>query len=369
MTRPERLLMGPGPSNAPGEVLEALARPLLGHLDPEFLTLLDDTSDRLREVFRTEHRMTFAVSGTGSAGMEAALVNTVEPGDTAVVCVNGVFGERMSEVAARAGATVVRVEAPWGHIIPPSDVRDALDAHPDAKVVALVHAETSTGVAQPIEEIASILSNHRALFVLDTVTSLAGMEVDVDRWGVDVCYSGTQKCLSVPPGLAPISFSELALDAVRTRKTPVQSWYLDVTLLEKYWRPSDEARVYHHTAPISMLTALHAGLGVVLDEGLEACFERHASNGALLAKELESRGFSYVAREGARLPMLHCVRVPDGVDEAAARKRLLDDFGIEVGAGLGPFKGECWRIGLMGHTSRERNVLTFLAALDEVVRK
>lgn len=361
--------MGPGPSNAPSEVLESLSRPLVGHLDPEFLTLLDETSERLRRIFRTEHRMTFAVSGTGSAGMEAALVNVLEPGDEAIVCVNGVFGGRMCEVAARAGATVVRIEAPWGRIIRADDVRDALEAHPGAKVFALVHAETSTGVAQPVDEIAELLAGHRALFVLDTVTSLAGMEVDVERWGVDVCYSGTQKCLSVPPGLAPISFSELALDAVRARTTPVQSWYLDVTLLEGYWRPSEEGRVYHHTAPIAMLTALHTGLGLVLDEGLEARFARHASNGALLAKELSSRGFEYVAPEDARLPMLHCVRVPDGVDEAATRKRLLDDFGIEVGAGLGPFKGECWRVGLMGHTSRERNVLTFLAALDDVIRK
>ena len=358
--------MGPGPSNVAPEVLQALGRPLVGHLDPTFLTLLDEVSERLRQVFATSNRMTFAVSGTGSAGMEAALVNVLEPGDKAIVCVNGVFGGRMAEVASRAGAEVVRVESEWGDIIRADDVRAALEAHSEAKVVALVHAETSTGVAQPIEAIASLVEPRQALFVLDAVTSLAGMPVDVDGWGVDVCYSGTQKCLSVPPGLAPITFSERAMEAVRSRRTPVQSWYLDVTLLEGYWG-SD--RVYHHTAPISMLTALHAGLASVLAEGLDERWKRHERVASLLAKGLVDRGFSYVAPEGHRLPMLHCVRVPDGVNEAAARGALLSDYGIEVGAGLGPFKDECWRIGLMGYTCSERNVLTLLAALDDVLRR
>lgn len=362
----ERLLMGPGPSNAPLEVLEALGRPLVGHLDPVFLEILDAVADRLRDVFRTQNRLTFAVSGTGSAGMEAALVNVLEPGDTAIVGVNGVFGGRLCEVAARAGAKVEQIEAPWGEIVSPDAVRESLDAQPDAKVLALVHAETSTGVAQPLDEIAVAAAEHPSLFVLDTVTSLAGMPVEVDGWGVDVCYSGTQKCLSVPPGLAPITFSERALDVVRARRTPVQSWYLDVTLLERYW---GSERVYHHTAPVAMLAALHAGLGLVGDEGLEARWARHATIGALLESELEARGFGYVAPEGARLPMLHCVRLPGGANEAEARSRLLSEFGIEVGAGLGPFRGECWRVGLMGHTCRERNVLTFLAALDEVVSR
>lgn len=361
----QRLLMGPGPSNAPPEVLEALSRPLVGHLDPVFLEILDEVAERLREVFRTTNQLTFAVSGTGSAGMEAALTNVLEPGDELIVGINGVFGGRMSEVAARAGAKVTAVEAPWGEIVAPDAVCEALEAHPDAKVFALVHAETSTGVAQPIDEIASALADHPALFVLDTVTSLAGMPVEVDGWGVDVCYSGTQKCLSVPPGLAPITFSERALDAVRARRMPVQSWYLDVTLLERYW---GSERVYHHTAPVAMITALHIGLGLVCDEGLEARWTRHAAVGALLESELEARGFSYVAAEGARLPMLHCVRLPGHVDEAAGRRRLLEEYGIEVGAGLGPFRGECWRVGLMGHTCREENVRTFLAALDDVIR-
>ena len=360
----ERLLMGPGPSNAAPEVLEALSRPLLGHLDPDFLAILDDVAAMLREAFRTSNRMTFAVSGTGSAGMEAALVNVLEPGDEAIVCVNGVFGTRMTDVATRAGASVVKIEAPWGEPIAAGAARDALAAHPGAKVFAMVHAETSTGVAQPVDEIAGLVREHGALFVLDAVTSLAGMPVSVDDWGVDVAYSGTQKCLSVPPGLAPITYSQRAIDVVRARETPVQSWYLDVGLLEGYWG-SD--RVYHHTAPISMVTALQAGLRLVLDEGLEPRWKRHAANGAVLARELAARGFSYVPPEGMRLPMLHCVRLPDGSDEAALRKRLLVEHGIEVGAGLGPFKGACWRIGLMGHTSSERNIERLLIALDQLL--
>jgi alanine-glyoxylate transaminase/serine-glyoxylate transaminase/serine-pyruvate transaminase len=360
----ERLLMGPGPSNAAPEVLEALSRPLLGHMDPDFLAILDDVAAMLRTAFATSNRMTFAVSGTGSAGMEAALVNLLEPGDAAVACVNGVFGTRMTDVATRAGANVTQVTADWGRPIDAPDVAEALAAHPEAKVFAMVHAETSTGVAQPVDEIAGLVRDHGALFVLDTVTSLSGMPVTVDAWGVDVAYAGTQKCLSVPPGLAPITYSERALERVRSRRTPVQSWYLDVMLLEGYWGTD---RVYHHTAPISMITALQAGLRAVLDEGLDVRWKRHADNGALLARELEARGFSYVAPEGMRLPMLHCVRLPGGADEAAARKRLLVEHGIEVGAGLGPFKGECWRIGLMGHTSSERNIERLLIALDQIL--
>ncbi len=356
--------MGPGPSNVHPDVLRALARPITGHLDPVFLTMLDEISDRLRSVFRTLNKMTFAVSGTGSAGMEAALVNVLEPGDDAIVCVNGVFGGRLADIASRAGASVTRVEVPWGEPIPADEVARALDDHPDAKVVVLVHAETSTGVAQPVDEVAETVADRPALFVLDTVTSLGGMPVNIDEWNVDVAYSGTQKCLSVPPGLSPITFSERAMDVVRSRSSVVSSWYLDVTMLERYW---GEERVYHHTAPISMLTALHAGLGALLSEGLENAWERHSRLGAFLSEELCSRGFSYVAPEGARLPMLHCVRLPAGVGEQSTRVRLLSDYGIEVGAGLGPFRGECWRIGLMGYTCSERNVLTFLAALDALL--
>lgn len=360
---PDRLLMGPGPSNVAPEVLAALARPITGHLDPAFLSMLDEIADRLRTVFQTTNPMTFAVSATGSAGMEAALVNVLEPGDEAIVCVNGVFGARMADIASRAGAEVVRVEAEWGKSIEPDAVRRALDTNPSAKVVALVHAETSTGVLQPIEDIASIVGDHPALLVLDAVTSLGGVPVAVDTWGVDVCYSGTQKCLSVPPGLSPITFSDRAMTAVRDRQTSVRSWYLDVTMLERYW---GEDRVYHHTAPISMLAALHAGLGRLLDEGLDAAWARHERLGAQLAAELSRRGFSYVAPEAHRLPMLHCVRLPDGIDDASVRGRLLHEFGIEVGAGLGPFRGQCWRIGLMGYTCTERSILTLLAAIDSL---
>lgn len=364
VTIPDRLLMGPGPSNVAPQVLQALGRPMTGHVDPVFLAMLDEISDRLRKVFRTDNRMTFAVSGTGSAGMEASLVNLLEPGDEAVVCVNGLFGERLTDVASRCGASVVQVPAPWGEPISDEDVARALEEHPRAKLFALVHAETSTGVAQPIEEIASLVRAHDALFVLDAVTSLSGMPVEVDGWGVDVCYSGTQKCISVPPGLSPITFSDRALEVVNGRKSPVQSWYLDVAMLGRYW---GEERMYHHTAPVAMLAALHAGLGLILDEGLEERWERHRELGAMLSAELCARGFAYVAPESARLPMLHCVRFPEGVDDAKTRARLLNEFGIEVGAGLGPFRGECWRIGLMGYTATERNVLTFLAALDALL--
>jgi alanine-glyoxylate transaminase/serine-glyoxylate transaminase/serine-pyruvate transaminase len=360
----ERLLMGPGPSNAAPEVLEALGRSLLGHLDPDFQTVMDETCAALRALFRTTNRMTFPVSGTGSAGMEAALVNVLEPGDVAIVCINGVFGGRMAEVARRAGANVVAVEASWGSPIPTEAARDALIEHPDAKVFAMVHAETSTGVAQPIDGIAALLRNHDALFVLDTVTSLAGIRVEIDEWGVDVAYSGTQKCLSVPPGLSPITFSDGALAVVRDRTSPVQSWYLDVSLLEGYWGTD---RIYHHTAPISMIFALHAGAKLALEEGLEARWGRHARAADALSDGLVARGFSYVAPEGARLPMLHCVELPGGLDEALGRKRLLTEHGIEVGAGLGPFKGKCWRIGLMGHNAAEANVNRLLAAIDEVL--
>ncbi|MGH2759496.1 MAG: pyridoxal-phosphate-dependent aminotransferase family protein [Actinomycetota bacterium] len=366
MTIPDRLLMGSGPSNVPPSVLQALARPITGLLDPELLAVLDEISDRLREVFRTRNQMTFAVSGTGSAGMEAALVNLLEPGDEAIVCVNGVFGGRLADVASRCGASVVQIEVPWGEPVADADVVLALEEHPGAKLFALVHAETSTGVAQPIDAIASSVAGHGALFVLDAVTSLGGMAVDVDGWHVDVCYSGTQKCLSVPPGLAPITFSERAIDAVAARKSPVQSWYLDVTMLAKYW---GEERVYHHTPPIAMLAALHTGLGLVLEEGLEARWARHREVASLLAAGLDRRGFTYVAPDDARLPMLHCVRLPEGVDVTTTRGRLLREFGIDVSLGLGPFSGACWRIGLMGYTATERNVLTLLAALDALLAR
>jgi len=349
------ILMGPGPSNPAPEVIEAFTRPVLGHLDPTFIALMDELSERLRLVFRTANPLTFAVSGTGSAGMEAAFVNFVGPGDTVVVAVNGVFGQRMCDVAGRCGAEVVRVEHEWGQ---PVDAERVLGAHPNPKLIAAVHAETSTGVRSDIAALGA--GKGDALLLADCVTSLGGIDLRVDEWGVDIAYSGTQKCLGVPPGLAPLTVSPRALEALLP--TP-QSWYLDLNMIAKYVTGGG-ARAYHHTAPISMVYALHAGLGVLLDEGLEASFARHQAVGTALQDALVARGFELFAAEGYRLPQLTSVRVPDGVDEAAVRGRLLNEFGIEIGGGLGELAGKGWRIGLMGHTARPRNVGAFLAALD-----
>ena len=363
MAHPGRILMGPGPGNPYPEVTEALGRPLLGHLDPVFLALLDDTSERLRQVWRTDNPLTFALSGTGSAGMEASFVNVVNPGDVVVVGVNGVFGERMCAVARRCGAEVVRVEAPWGS---PLDPEALLAAHPDPAVIAVVHAETSTGVRNDVGCLAHGKGN--ALLAVDCVTSLGGIPVELDAWGVDLAYSGTQKCLGVPPGLAPFSASERARE--RFVPTP-RSWYLDLSMIAEYVSAGG-TRAYHHTAPVSMLFGLHAGLGVLLDEGLEASWARHAECGDTLAAGLEALGLELFAEEGHRLPQLTSVRIPPerlpgGLDEAACRRLLLDRYGIEIGGGLGPVAGQVWRIGLMGHTARLRNVTLLLAALGELL--
>lgn len=362
MVLSDRLLLGPGPSNPYPEVATAFARPLLGHLDPEFLRLLDDTAARLRLVFGTDNELTLPVSGTGSAGMEACFVNLVEPGDTVIVGVNGVFGERMCEVARRCGAEVVRVEAPWGRALDPQRLLDAQRADPGARLVAVVHAETSTGVENEIAPLAALQDTETFLLV-DTVTSLAGIPVAVDEWGIDACYSGTQKCLSVPPGLAPLTFSARAVERIRKRSTPPQSWYLDLGLIGDY---VGSARKYHHTAPIAMIFALHAGLGAVLDEGLEAAWARHRRVGERLQRELVERGYELVAQEGHRLPQLTSVALADGVDDAGTRRALLERYGIEIGGGLGELAGKAWRIGLMGHSARDRSVTTLLGALDEL---
>lgn len=358
MRHADPILMGPGPSNPAPEVIEAFSRPVLGHLDPTFIALMDDLSQRLRVVFRTTNPLTFAVSGTGSAGMEAAFVNFVGPGDVVVVAVNGVFGQRMCDVATRCGAEVVRVDHAWGQ---PIDVERVLSAHPNPKLIAAVHAETSTGVRSDIAALGA--GKGDALLVADCVTSLGGIDVRIDEWGVDIAYSGTQKCLGVPPGLAPLTVSPRAVEALVP--TP-QSWYLDLNMIAKYVTGGG-ARAYHHTAPISMIYALHAGLGTLLDEGLEASFERHQTVGTMLQNALVERGYELFAAEGSRLPQLTSVRVPDGVDEAAVRSRLLNEFSIEIGGGLGELAGKGWRIGLMGHTARPRNVGAFLAALDRIV--
>jgi alanine-glyoxylate transaminase/serine-glyoxylate transaminase/serine-pyruvate transaminase len=324
---------------------------------------MDGLQTMLRGVLRTRNPMTFAVSATGSAGMEATVVNLIEPGDSMVVCVNGVFGARMADVAARAGAEVTKVERPWGEVFSPADLKDAL-AKAKPKVVGIVMAETSTGAWQPLEEISELVHNAGALLLVDMVTSLGGMPVEVDKWNLDAVYSGSQKCLSCPPGLAPVSFSQRAVDVVMSRKRKVQSWYLDITMLSAYWG-SD--RVYHHTAPINMSYGLYEALRLIHEEGLEACFARHLLNHQALKAGLAALGIGYAAREGNQLPMLNAVRIPAGVDDAAVRKGLLESFGIEIGGGLGDFKGKVWRIGLMGHASRARNVLVFLAALESLL--
>jgi len=364
---PERLLLGPGPSNAHPSVLEAMSLPLIGHLDPEFIALLDRVKEGLRTAFGTQNGMTLPISATGSAGMEAALVNLLEPGDPVVIGVNGVFGGRMAEVCRRAGATVTTVDAEWGKTLDANAMSEAI-SRVSPKVVAFVHAETSTGVCQPVEAIASAARDAGAMVVLDCVTSLAGRPVELDAWGVDAAYSGTQKCLSCPPGLAPVSFSDRAIEAVQARKTSVQSWFLDLSLLAGYY--AGEKRVYHHTAPITATYGLAAGLDRVLDEGLPARFERHSQAAARLVEGLSTLGFEPLVDAADRLPMLTSVRLPKSVEtigDAAVRTRLLDEFGIEVGAGLGPLAGEIWRIGLMGENARPEPVDRLLEALHKIL--
>lgn len=356
--------MGPGPSNPYPEVTLALGRPVLGHLDPEFLALLDSTNDRLRQVFATSNALTLPISGTGSAGMEAAFVNFVRPGDPVVVGVNGVFGERMCEVASRQGAVVTRVDVPWGEPIDPDLL---LSAHRSPSVIAVVHAETSTGVRNDVRPLGE--GKGDALLVVDMVTSLGGIEVEVDKWNVDVAYSGTQKCLGVPPGLSPFTVSDRARLRIVERPT---SWYLDLNLLSRYVDGgADGGRVYHHTAPVTMVAALHAGLGAILDEGLEAARARHAECGGLLQKGLEGLGLELFAQADHRLPQLTTVRVPAhlpaGMSEGDCRRVLLTRYGIEIGSGAGQLAGQVWRIGCMGHTARRRNVVALLGALKEVL--
>lgn len=361
---PERVLLGPGPSTVDSRVLRAMSRPLIGHLDPEFLQIMDETQEMLRHVMGTENRMTFAISGTGSAGMEASIVNLVEPGDRVVVVVAGVFGVRLAEQARRNGAEVVTVECEWGEPADPEAVAEAI-AGGDTKVVAVVHAETSTGVLQPLDGIIAAARAQGALVVVDAVTSLGGHPVRLDEWDIDVCYSGTQKCLSCPPGLAPVSFNERAMACVKERSTPVRSWYLDVGLLGGYW---GQDRAYHHTAPISMAFALHEALSIIREEGLEPRHARHRRNHLALVAGLEAMGMRMqVADPEHRLWSLNAVRVPEGVDEAAVRSELLTRFGIEIGGGLGPLAGQIWRIGLMGASSTESNVLLALGALESAL--
>ncbi len=361
---PRRLLLGPGPSLVHPRVLQAMATPLLGHLDPLFLGVMNDIQTLLRRLFATANRFTIAISGTGSAGMEAAIVNLVEPGDAVIVGTNGVFGLRLAAVVERCGGKAIRVETPWGRIIEPEAIASVLQRSGPVKAVALVHAETSTGAWQPIEPISRLCRDYNALFIVDAVTSLGGAPVEVDRWGIDACYSATQKCLSCPPGLAPLTLSDRALAAIKNRRTPCQSWYLDMALVADYW--AEQTRAYHHTAPISMLYALREGLRLVEEEGLVARHARHRLNSDALIAGLMTLGFDPLPLPGQRLPMLSCVSLPASIDEAVVRARLLETYGIEIGGGLGPLKGKVWRIGMMGESSTEANVLTLLNALEEL---
>ncbi len=356
--------MGPGPSDVPPSVLQAMAQPLVGHLDPVFVKMMEEIKTMLRAVFQTQNEMTFPVSGTGSAGMEFCFVNLIEPGDEVIIGVNGVFGNRMCDVAERCGARVTKVEAEWGRIIEAGQIKEALRKVTKPKLVAVVHAETSTGALTPVEEISRLAHEAGALFLIDTVTSLGGCPVKLDEWGVDAVYSGTQKCLSCPPGLSPVSLSSRAMAVATKRAKKVQSWYLDVNLLASYW---GEARVYHHTAPISMNYALHEALRLVLNEGLENRFQRHRDNHLALKRGLAELGVSIASQEGHQLWQLNAITVPVGADEAALRKRLLTEHNIEVGAGLGALKGKIIRVGLMGETSKATNVKQFLAAFRALI--
>jgi alanine-glyoxylate transaminase/serine-glyoxylate transaminase/serine-pyruvate transaminase len=360
----QRILMGPGPSDVHPNVLKAMSTPLVGHLDPEFVALMDEIKGMVQATFQTKNQLTFVVSAPGSAGMETCLVNLLEPGDEAVICIHGIFGGRMKDIAERCGAKVHTVEAPWGEAINPKDVEEALSKC-KPKLLAIVHAETSTGVLQPLEEISAMTKAAGALLVVDAVTSYCGAPVKVDEWGIDAIYSGSQKCLSAPPGLSPVSFSDRAVEVLDNRKTKVQSWFLDLSLVKNYW--AGAKRAYHHTAPVSAMYALREAYRIVLNEGLEARFQRHRENHLLLAKKLEALGFEYLVKEGYRLPMLNAVKVPDGVDELALRKRLLNEYNIEVGGGLGKFAGKIWRIGLMGESCTKNHINMLTTALKDML--
>ncbi len=359
-----RVLMGPGPSDVSARVLQAMSAPCIGHLDPYFLAAMDETQELLRYLFQTENQLTIPVSGTGSAGMETCFVNLIEPGDEVVVCVNGVFGNRMSDIVGRIGGELIRVDAPWGKTIDPEDVRKAVQGR-NPKVLAVVHAETSTGVCQPLEDLAAIARESGALFLVDAVTSLGGMEVAIDQIGIDAVYSGTQKCLSCPPGLAPVSFSSRALDMLQNRKTPCVSWYLDMNMVANYWGGN---RAYHHTAPINMIFGLREAVRMIAEEGLQARFARHQLNHRALVAGIEAMGLSMVVAPEDRLPMLNTINIPDGADDKVVRGALLKDFGIEIGGGLGDFAGKAWRVGLMGEACCRRNVTLFLSALETILK-
>jgi len=359
-----RVLLGPGPSNVHPRVMKAMLSPVVGHLDPDFVRVMEDIKKLLRIVFQTSNEITFPVSGTGSAGMETTMANLIEAGDEVVVAVNGAFGERLADAAGRLGALLHRVDADWGRIVEPERIEGALKAARRPKLLAVVHAETSTGVYQPVEGLGALAHHYGALMVMDAVTSLGCIPVEIDPWQVDACYSCTQKGIGAPPGLAPVTFSERAMQAVRARQQKCPSWYFDLSMIERYWGPD---RLYHHTAPISMNYAIYEALRIVVEEGLEARFKRHRANAAALQAGLRAMGLELAAQEGYRLPQLTAVRVPNGVNDAGVRAELLRTFNLEIGAGLGVFKGKVWRIGLMGESSRRENVMLVLNALETVL--
>lgn len=365
---PQRILMGPGPSDVAPRVLQAMARPTIGHLDPAFISLMDEIKELLQYAFQTTYPLTFPISAPGSAGMEACFVNLVEPGDKVIVCRNGVFGGRMQENVVRAGGQAIMVEDRWGEAVDPDKLAAALTAHPDAKIVAFVHAETSTGALSDAQTLAQLAQQAGCLTIVDTVTSLGGSPLAVAAWGLDAVYSGTQKCLSAPPGLSPVTFSPRALEVMQQRTAPVQSWFLDLKLILGYWGQQSR-RAYHHTAPVNTLYALHEALLMLREEGLENSWQRHQHQHHALRTGLEALGLSFVVPEAARLPQLNTVWIPDGVEDAPTRSRLLTEFGLEIGAGLGDLAGKVWRIGLMGHACRRENVQACLTALEQVLPK
>lgn len=363
---PVRTLMGPGPSDVSPRVLAAMARPTIGHLDPEFIRMMDEVKAMLKTFFKTNNELTMPISAPGSAGMEACFVNLIEPGDKVIVCQNGVFGGRMKENVVRFGGECILVEDEWGTAISVEKVKAAFAAHDNIKALAFVHAETSTGVRSDAKALCEIAQDNNALSIVDAVTSLGGVELDVDGWGIDAIYSGTQKCLSCPPGISPVSFSDKAVDVVKNRKTPVPSWFLDTNLVMGYWGGGGK-RAYHHTAPVNSLYALHESLVMLEEEGLENAWARHQKHHLALRAGLETMGIGFLVDEADRLPQLNSVYIPEGVDDAAVRAALLKNYNLEIGAGLGALAGKVWRIGLMGSAATQRNVMLCLDALENTL--